>query len=75
LGGVHAEHAAFGCMRVIAGTHTVDQVAHRDTHAENNLLSRGQEIAVEVNEADAVDIELQPGQMCCIMSGCSMAPA
>jgi non-haem Fe2+, alpha-ketoglutarate-dependent halogenase len=52
-----------GCMRVIAGTHTVDQVAHRDTHAANNLLSRGQEIAVEVNEADAVDIELQPGQM------------
>ncbi len=52
-----------GCMRVIPGTHTADQVPHRDTHAENNLLSRGQEIAVEVNEADAVDITLQPGQM------------
>ncbi len=52
-----------GCMRVIAGTHRVDQVAHRDTHAANNLLSRGQEIAVEVNEAEAVDLALQPGQM------------
>jgi hypothetical protein len=52
-----------GCMRVIPATHTVDQVPHRDTHAANNLLSRGQEIAVEVNEADAVDIALQPGQM------------
>jgi ectoine hydroxylase-related dioxygenase (phytanoyl-CoA dioxygenase family) len=41
----------------------VDQVAHRDTHAANNLLSRGQEIAVEVNEAEAVDLVLQPGEM------------
>ena len=52
-----------GCMRVIAGTHTIDQVPHRDTHAANNLLSRGQEIAVDVNEADATDLVLQPGQM------------
>ena len=52
-----------GCMRVIAGTHTVDQVPHRDTHAANNLLSRGQEIAVDVDEAKAVDLVLQPGQM------------
>ncbi len=52
-----------GCMRVIAGTHTVDQVPHRDTHAANNLLSRGQEIAVEVEEDKAVDLVLAPGQM------------
>lgn len=52
-----------GNMRVIAGTHTVDQVPHRDTFAANNLLSRGQEIAVEVDENQAVDITLQPGQM------------
>jgi hypothetical protein len=52
-----------GNMRVIPGTHTVDQVPHRDTHAENNLLSRGQEIAVEVDENEAVDITLAPGQM------------
>ncbi len=52
-----------GCMRVVPGTHTVDQVPHRDTHAANNLLSRGQEIAVEVKEEEAVDIVLQPGQM------------
>jgi ectoine hydroxylase-related dioxygenase (phytanoyl-CoA dioxygenase family) len=52
-----------GCMRVIPGTHLVDQLPHRDTFATDNLLSRGQEIVVTVNEADAVDIELQPGQM------------
>jgi hypothetical protein len=51
-----------GCMRVIPGTHLVDQLPHQDTFAENNLLSRGQEVAVEVNEADAVNIELQPGE-------------
>ena len=38
-----------GCMRVIPGTHRLDQIAHRDTFAENNLLSRGQEIEVEVD--------------------------
>ena len=52
-----------GCMRVIAGTHTVNQVPHRDTHAANNLLSRGQEIAVEVEEDKAVDLVLRPGEM------------
>ena len=36
---------------------------HADTFAADNLLSRGQEIAVEVNEADAVDITLAPGEM------------
>jgi len=52
-----------GCMRVVPGTHMVDQVPHRDTHAANNLLSRGQEIAVEVKESEAVDLVLAPGQM------------
>jgi hypothetical protein len=51
-----------GCMRVIPGSHLKDQLPHKDTFAENNLLTRGQEVAVEVNAADAVDIELQPGQ-------------
>ena len=52
-----------GCMRVIPGSHTMDQVAHTDTHADANLLSRGQEINVEVDESQAVDIVLQPGEM------------
>jgi non-haem Fe2+, alpha-ketoglutarate-dependent halogenase len=52
-----------GCMRVIPGSHQLDQIPHRDTFAENNLLSRGQEIEVEVDEACAVDVTLEPGQM------------
>jgi non-haem Fe2+, alpha-ketoglutarate-dependent halogenase len=52
-----------GCMRVVPGTHLRDVVAHRDTFSEDNMLSRGQEIAVEVDEGHAVDLVLQPGQM------------
>ncbi|MDF2781553.1 MAG: syringomycin biosynthesis enzyme, partial [Geminicoccaceae bacterium] len=52
-----------GCMRVIPGTHTQEVVPHKDTFAERNMLSRGQEIAVEVDEASAVDVVLQPGEM------------
>lgn len=50
-----------GCMKFIAGTHK-DQVSHADTFHKDNLLTRGQEIAVDVNEADAVYAELKPGQ-------------
>ncbi|WP_144186429.1 phytanoyl-CoA dioxygenase family protein [Elioraea rosea] len=51
-----------GCMRVIAGTHT-SQVPHTDTFADTNMLSRGQEIAVTVDENEATDLVLAPGQM------------
>ena len=52
-----------GCMRFVAGSHRRRLVPHRDTYAENNMLSRGQEIAVEVDEAEATDIVLEPGQI------------
>jgi non-heme Fe2+,alpha-ketoglutarate-dependent halogenase len=52
-----------GCMRVVPGTHKREVVAHADTFAEGNMLSRGQEIAVEVDEAHAVDLVLGPGEM------------
>ena len=51
-----------GAQRMIPGTHH-EQVRHRDTFAPQNLLSRGQEIEVEVDEARAVDIVLAPGEM------------
>lgn len=51
-----------GAMRMVPGSHG-EQVAHRDTFAANNLLSRGQEIAVEVDEARGVDILLRAGEM------------
>lgn len=52
-----------GCMKVIPGTHKETQLPHVDTFHENNLLSRGQEIAVEVDRSKAVDIVLKPGEI------------
>jgi ectoine hydroxylase-related dioxygenase (phytanoyl-CoA dioxygenase family) len=49
-------------MRMIPGSHG-DQLVHRDTFAPENLLSRGQEIEVEVDEARGVDILLRAGEM------------
>jgi len=54
---------ANGAMGFIPGTHTRDQIPHRDTFAKHNLLTRGQEVAVDVDEKAAVTIELKPGEM------------
>ena len=51
-----------GCMRFIPGSHKNSIVSHTDTFSEDNLLSRGQEIA-GVHEDDAVFGELKPGEM------------
>jgi len=55
--------AANGAMRVIPASHKLDQVPHRDTFAAENLLSRGQEIMVDVDERRAVMLELAAGEM------------
>lgn len=52
-----------GCMRGVPGSHRLPIQRHVDTHAEANLLSRGQEIQVDVDEADAVDIVLRAGEI------------
>ena len=51
-----------GAMRMVPGSHG-EQLVHRDTFAANNLLSRGQEIEVAVDEARGVDIVLRAGEM------------
>jgi len=51
-----------GCMKFVPGTHK-QQVKHEDTFDQNNLLTRGQEIAVAVEESQAVDIVLRAGEM------------
>lgn len=52
-----------GCMRVMPGTHRYEQLPHKDTFAEKNLLTRGQEVQVDVDPSQAVDVVLQPGEM------------
>ncbi len=53
---------ASGAMRVLPGSHR-EQFAHRDTFAEHNLLTRGQEVAVEVDGTRAVPLLLSPGEV------------
>jgi non-heme Fe2+,alpha-ketoglutarate-dependent halogenase len=55
--------AANGAMRVMPATHKLDQAPHRDTFATDNLLSRGQEIMVDVDESKAAMLELAAGEM------------
>jgi ectoine hydroxylase-related dioxygenase (phytanoyl-CoA dioxygenase family) len=52
-----------GCLRVVPGTHKPPFLPQIDTYAKDNALSRGQEIAVEVDEAQAVNLALRPGEM------------
>jgi ectoine hydroxylase-related dioxygenase (phytanoyl-CoA dioxygenase family) len=52
-----------GCMNLVRGSHKNPILEHTDTHAENNLLSRGQEVNVEVEEKDKTPVVLQPGEM------------
>lgn len=52
-----------GCMKVIPGSHAQSHLPHVDTFAANNMLTRGQEIAVEVDEARAVSMPLAAGEM------------
>ncbi|MBM3344370.1 MAG: phytanoyl-CoA dioxygenase family protein [Betaproteobacteria bacterium] len=51
-----------GCMRFVAGSHRQKDVPHVDKFAPDNLLTRGQELAVKVDEASAVDVLLNAGQ-------------
>jgi len=51
-----------GAMKFLAGSHKRGQLAHSDTFAEHNLLSRGQEIAVEVVEDEATEVVLKAGE-------------
>jgi len=53
---------ASGCMDFVAGSHKNPILPHTDTYDTNNLLSRGQEIAVDVAPEDRVHIELHPGE-------------
>lgn len=52
-----------GYMQVIPGSHRIDQLPHVDTFHKDNLLSRGQEIAVEVDKSKAVGLAMGAGEM------------
>jgi non-heme Fe2+,alpha-ketoglutarate-dependent halogenase len=54
---------ASGCMRVLPGSHRGELLAHRDEYHEDNMLTRGQRVAASVDEALAVPMPLDPGQV------------
>ena len=56
-------HEANGYMQVIPGSHKIDQLPHVDTFHRDNLLSRGQEIAVEVDKSKALGLAMGAGEM------------
>ncbi|MGE0415545.1 MAG: phytanoyl-CoA dioxygenase family protein [Acetobacteraceae bacterium] len=55
-------HPANGGLRVIPGTHGA-ALAHGDTGDRTNMLPGREQVIADVNESDAVDIVLTPGQM------------
>ena len=54
---------ASGCMDFVRSSHKNPILPHEDTFAENNLLSRGQEIKVDVRPEDKTAIEIHPGEI------------
>ena len=54
---------ANGAMEYIPRSHKLDQIPHRDTFAKHNLLTRGQEVMVEVDHSQRRIITLRPGEM------------
>ncbi len=52
-----------GCMRVMPGTHIGEVLSHEDRYHEDNMLTRGQEIAAGIDEAKAVHMPLATGEM------------
>ena len=58
-----ASNEANGCMRFVPGSHRRGPLAHRDSFSGDNLLSRGQELAVAVEEHEALAVRLAPGEV------------
>ncbi len=52
-----------GAMKFWPGSHQREQLPHVDTFDQNNLLSRGQELAVKVPEKEGVQVPLKAGEI------------
>ena len=53
-----------GCMRAIPGSHKLGLLDHDNVHDDPNLLNRrGERIRMEVDQSQAIDIVLKPGEM------------
>ena len=55
--------AEMGCVRILPGSHEQGQRLHADNPHPNLMLSRGQTIAAEVDESNAVNLIMAPGDV------------
>ena len=51
-----------GCMKMVLGSHRQGTVAHKDTWDPENILTRGQTIAQEIDEKSTAWVTLKPGE-------------
>jgi non-haem Fe2+, alpha-ketoglutarate-dependent halogenase len=56
-------NSANGCMRVVPKSHKRGRLNHISVKDEGNLLRRGEQVTTVINEAEALDVVLQPGEM------------
>lgn len=54
---------ANGCMRVIPGSHKQGLLEHENVEDPNLLNKRGERLLMDVDESQAVDVVLKPGEM------------
>lgn len=52
-----------GCMRVIPGSHRNDMLPHEPAPGEDNLGVGAEQVAIDVDESQARDLTLAPGEM------------
>ena len=58
-----ASEPANGCMRVVPGTHKQGVLEHDNVQDPNLLNKRGERLRMDVDESEAVDVVLKPGEM------------
>jgi len=57
-------HQGNGCMRVIPGSHRLGSLDHESVANDPHMLNRrGERIKTDVNESEAVDVVLKPGEI------------
>ena len=49
-------------MKMLPGSHRNGKKSHRDTHEKENILHRGQELEMSIDEEQVVSVELKPGE-------------
>lgn len=54
---------ANGCMRVVPGSHKQGVLEHDNVQDPNLLNKRGERLRMDVDESQAVDVVLKPGEM------------